>query len=144
MPQIDKRKGLTLKKMLNESLIIDLNNAKEVSVLTKKFTVSAKGRKAVIGTCQSTPERQGDKKDKWKCSIIGLEDDGPLSAQRCMVSCPCQRFNYGGFEYALSKVGAAKIKYGDGTPPHVMNPNLICGICKHLISLARDLIKRKL
>jgi hypothetical protein len=138
-----KKKGLSLKKMLHESLIIDLNNSKDVHVLTTKFAVSAKGRKAVIGTCQSAPKKNGEKSEKYKCSIIGLEDEGPLSAQKCQVSCPCQRFTFY-FEYALAKKGAAKIKYSNGEPPHVTNPALATGICKHLIALAKELTKKKL
>ena len=140
---IEKKKGLMLKKMIHESLIIDLNNAKDVHVLNKKFTTSAKGRHAVIGTCQSAPHKAGEKKEKWKCSIIGLENTGPLSAQRCMVSCPCQRFTFY-FEVALTKKGASKIKYSNGDMPHVTNPNMLTGLCKHLVALSRDLIKAKL
>lgn len=128
--------------MLYESLIIDLNNAKNVGILNIKVAESKKGRRAIIATCQSTPDRQGQVKDKHKCSIIGLEDNGPLSAQNCMVSCTCDRFKFY-FEYALTKKGAAKIKYCNGDPPHTTNPNLITGMCKHLIAVSRHLIKRK-
>jgi hypothetical protein len=138
-----KVKGLTLKKMLNESLIVDLNNSKNVHVLSSKFTVSAKGRKAVIGTCQSAQTKPSVKPDKYKCSIIGLENDGPLSAQKCMVSCPCERFTYY-WEVALTKKGAAKIHYSNGDMPVVTNPNMLTGICKHLIALAKELTKKKL
>lgn len=138
-----KKKGLSLRKMIKESLIIDRNNSKDVHVLSTKFTVSAKGRKAVIGTCQSAPKHAGQKSEKYKCSIIGLEDDGPLSEQRCMVSCPCERFTYV-FEVALMKKGAAKIKYSNGDMPHVTNPNMITGMCKHLIALSTELVKKKL
>lgn len=137
------KKGLTLKKMVTNSLILDRNNSKNVHVLTTKFTTSAKGRKAVIGTCQSAPKKAGEKTEKYKCSVIGLEDDGPLSAQKCMVSCPCERFTYY-CEYALTKKGAAKIKFCNGDPPVVTNPNMITGMCKHLIALSAELIKKKL
>lgn len=139
----EKKKGLMLRKMVKDSLIVDLNNSKDVSVLNTKFTTSAKGRKAVIGTCQSSPTKSGDVKPKYKCSIIGLENTDSLSDQRCMVSCECDRFMYY-FEYALMKKGAAKVKYSNGEPPVVTNPNLITGMCKHLISLSKYLIKRKL
>jgi hypothetical protein len=137
------KKGLSLKKMVNDSLIIDLNNGKDVHVLSTKFTVSAKGRKAVIGTCQSPPKKNGTASEKYKCSIIGLEDEGPLSAQKCMVSCPCERFTYY-FEVALAKKGASKIKYSNGDMPVVTNPHMITGLCKHLIALSKDLMKKKL
>jgi len=129
--------------MLNDSLIIDLNNSKDVKVLSAKMTTSSTGRKAILGTCQSIPKKPGQIKDKYKCSIIGLENDGPLSLQRCMVSCSCDRQKFM-FEYALSKKGAAKIKFSNGEAPNVTNPNMICGMCKHLISLSKYIIKRKM
>jgi hypothetical protein len=145
MAPVIKKQGLLLKKMLDESLIIDLNNSKQVKLSNIKFTVSAKGRKAVLATCQTvTEDKAGNVKmgDKHKCSIIGLENDGLLSKQRCMVSCSCSRFLYY-FEVALAAKGAAKIKYSDGSPPHVTNPNMITGMCKHLIALSKYLIKNK-
>jgi hypothetical protein len=138
-----KVKGLTLKKMMHESLIIDLNNSKNVHVLGTKFTLSAKGRKAVIGTCQSVQTKASHKPEKYKCSIIGLEDEGPLSAQKCMVSCPCERFTYY-YEVALTKKGASKVKYSNGDMPVVTNPNMLTGMCKHLIALSKELTKKKL
>jgi hypothetical protein len=137
----EKAKGLTLKKILSESIILDLNNAKDVHVTNVKETVSAKGRKAVVATCFSDPK--GNKvPTKYKCSVIGLEDDGPLSGQRCMFSCECDRYMYY-YEYALAQKGAAKIKFCNGNAPTVTNPSLIPGGCKHLIALSRKLVKEK-
>ena len=136
-----QKKGLLLSRIIKNGTIVDLNNARDVDVIDTKFTKSKNGRKAVIGYCQSVQE--GSKpKEKYKCSIIGLEGEMPLSEQRCMFSCNCSRFMYV-WEYALMRKGAAKIIFGNGEPPHQTNPHMLASGCKHLIALCRYLIKQK-
>jgi hypothetical protein len=128
-------KGLTLKKMMDNSLRDAIPKAKEDQLLSVTKMVSRKGRVALKARVQRLARKRGEKPEKHTCWIIGLEDEGPVSKQRCMVSCDCEAFKFM-WEYALTHYGASKIKYCNGMPPHITNPHLAPGICHHLTALA--------
>lgn len=136
-----KTTGLTLKKMMANSHHDALPKAKSDELLSITKTVSAKGRVAIKAKVKRKPKKPGDKPEKHSCWIIGLENEGPVSKQKCMVSCDCESFKFM-WEYALTYYGASKIKYSNGQPPHTTNPSLAPGICHHLTALAVHCISK--
>ena len=126
--------GLTLKKMLKNTPynIVDKSEEKHILKLEKK--VSKKGRTAVKAKVQRDKKGKTDKPDNHTCWIIGLDNEGPLSKQKCLVSCDCDNFKFQ-WEYALTHAGASKIKYSNGNPPTTTNPHLTHGVCSHLYAV---------
>lgn len=55
----------------------------------------------------------------------------------------CENFVYV-FEYANATMGASRLIYCNGQPPHYTNPGFAPGLCKHLVALAKIAIERNL
>ena len=133
-------KGLLLKKLIKSTPYNIVDKSSEKNILKVEKTVSKKGRSAVRAKVKREPKVR-DKPELHICWVIGLENDGPLSKQKCMVSCDCDNFKFQ-WEYALVHYGASKIKYSNGMPPHITNPNLVPGVCSHLYGVLEHIVNK--
>jgi hypothetical protein len=134
--------GLPLKKMIKNTPYNIIDKSSEKNILKVEKTLSKKGRTAVRAQVIREPKKNDKNKAlKHDCWVIGLENDGPVSSQKCMVSCDCENFKFQ-WEYALTHYGASKIKYSNGMPSHITNPNLVPGVCSHLYGLLETIIAK--
>lgn len=137
-------KGLTFKKMLRSTPYNIADKATEKNILNVTKTKSKKGRTALKARVRREPKAtDSSKAEKHTCWVIGLENEGPVSKQKCMVSCDCDNFKFQ-WEYALTHYGASKIKFSNGMPPHITNPNLVPGVCSHLYGVLEHAASKSL
>lgn len=96
------------------------------------------GRSKTTGQPRSVAKayskREGsDASNRYTSQVICLDGDSNVK-----VSCSCPDFYFHGWEYALSKQGAADIIYGNGQAPQKpVKP----GCCKHLFYHISQLVK---
>jgi hypothetical protein len=57
-----------------------------------------------------------------------------------ILTCDCSDWMFT-WEWVMAQHGAAEIIHGNGDPPHIKNPNMIPGVCKHLF-LSAGYIKK--
>lgn len=145
LPETDlTRKGLSLKKLLRTTPKLFHYNAEDVIIqkLDKKKTKT--GLPAVQAKAYSVDQYRPNKtKRVHDLYIIGLDSQTkPINGQRrVLVSCSCESYVFT-FEYANAKYGASKIIYGNGDAPDFTNPAQAPGMCKHLVALSNELIKK--
>lgn len=133
--------GLSFKIVMKSTPPYIQSHAGDKVVKSVKFSKSKLGRKACVAEVVKKMNKVGERVTVHKCSVIGKENDGPLSAQKCMYSCDCESFMYQA-EYALTQYGAAKIKFSDGSPAHTTNPGNVPLVCSHLYRLLARLLKQ--
>lgn len=143
------KKGMTLRQLIRATPRLMLNNAVDVELLEKKLTKTRSGMPAIRAvTVTNDPWRPGKVRRKHNTFIIGAELDKennpvkkPINRHRkIIVSCACESYVFT-FEYANAAHGASRIVYSNGEPPVMTNPQLAPGLCKHLVAVARLLIK---
>jgi hypothetical protein len=85
-----------------------------------------------------------DEKPPRKYIQIVLAQDGQpvYKTKQVWVSCSCKRFLYY-WEYALHKRNASEIRYGNGEPPMSTNPRLMISCCKHVLTVLRYCLAKK-
>lgn len=69
--------------------------------------------------------------------IMTAED---LRKMRCKCNCGCEDFRYS-FEVANARKGLSDIEVSNGQRPDVRNPRGKVGMCKHLLSLIKYLVR---
>lgn len=122
-------KGLTITRILSKQPAYIRASSEDVVVREYKPTKTKGGLPAIAGKTR-------DLKTKpirlHKFSVIGLEKEKTLSAQkRVKISCDCEFFLYY-CEFALWTWGAANIVYSNGDPAVVKNPGNAILACKHI------------
>ena len=151
LPETEKtRRGLTLRKLFRNTPRLMINNAMDVNVIKFKVTKTRSGMPAIQAvTLTDDPWRPNRTKRPRDTFIIGLDVDKqgekdinkPVNAhKRVIVSCSCEDYMFR-WEYANAAHGASRIIYGNGDPPEYTNPLLAYGLCKHLVALAKKIIK---
>jgi hypothetical protein len=81
---------------------------------------------------------------KFNHVIIKLEgEEKPFYKSRALVSCNCSDFTYT-FEWVLKERGNSQIVHSNGDSPDSRNPRYVTGSCKHLLTLYKHIIDRKL
>lgn len=141
-PDNKYEKGLSLKQLLNATPALMHNNAKFTGVKSLRHANTRNGMPAIRAKVWS---QIGKTRQVYSCDIIAKEDpEKPIYKQkRVLVSCDCENFMYT-WEFADNHWGAAKIKYSNGEPPVATNPGYHPGMCKHLVCLAKEIIRNKL
>lgn len=150
----DTRKGLTLRKLMRNTPKLFVNNAEFVDILDMKKAKTRTGMPALIGKLLTNdPLYYGHTKTPKAVHLIGLDKnelgkpdfDKPINKHRkVMLQCSCESYVFFGFEYSNAAHGAARIIYGNGQPPVVMNPQQAYGCCKHAYRLGLEAVKRGL
>jgi hypothetical protein len=139
-------KGLSLKKLFqNTPRLITLRGI-ETSVKKLKNTKTASGLPAVTSVCiHRDPYRPDALTREHKVHVIGRVRGLKISdrKQKVLVSCDCENFVYY-WEFADAKYGAARLIYGNGEKPVFTNPGESPGLCKHLSATATEIISRGL
>lgn len=148
------RKGLTLRKLLRNTPKLFVNNADFVDILDLKKVKTRTGMPALVGKLLTNdPLYAGHTKTPKSVHLIGLDKnelgkpdfDKPINKHRkVMIQCSCESYVFYGFEYSNAAHGAARIIYGNGEPPTVMNPQQAYGCCKHSYKLGLEAIRRNL
>ena len=69
--------------------------------------------------------------------IMTAED---LRKMRCKCNCGCEDFKYS-FEVANAKKGLSSVEVSNGQSPDIRNPDGKVGMCKHLLSLIKYLVR---
>lgn len=69
--------------------------------------------------------------------IMTAED---LRKMRCKCNCNCEDFKYS-FEVANAKKGLSSVEVSNGQSPDIRNPDGKVGMCKHLLSLIKYLVR---
>jgi hypothetical protein len=144
------RKGLTLRKLMQTTPRLFVNNSNWVDILDLKKTATKSKMPAIAATLLTNdPNQAGYTKIRRKCHIVGLDKNKegkpdqakPVNKHRkVMCQCSCEAYVFYGAEYANALHGAARIIYGSGAPPNFTNPSMVPHLCKHLYRLAREII----
>jgi hypothetical protein len=134
-------KGLSLKALIKFTPAYIRANAQDVII--KKYVANAitkGGYPAVTAICQDLIESQR----KHICSIVGKnKDEDSLAKQsQVIVSCACENYMYY-WEYSNFKNGCSRIIYSNGQPALITNPSNHPALCKHLYTLAVQVMSRK-
>jgi hypothetical protein len=132
--------GLSLRQIVNATPPYIKSHARDVVVKVLKPVRTKGGLPAYRAKTQSM--RRGA--PVYDTSVIGKQVGLPVSSQKhVLVSCSCDWF-WSHCEFALHHWGSALIKYSNGQPAIVTNPSNHPMGCKHVIAVARELIKNKL
>ena len=138
---------LTLKYLLSKSLPLHRDTAPDVAIRgVKARKRRSNGNPAIVAKVQSKGYVRGTSPPKkhpiYEAIIEGMMGEGSkVSDKYVSVSCSCEYFLYN-CEYALAKQGASQIRYSNGQPPVVRNPQEKPILCKHLTRLAQEVIAK--
>lgn len=137
--------GLTLRQLLEITpTSIKTRAATQVLVLTASKGKTEDGRGIVIAKTKSkTPTVTAVPREH--VTVIESLDGYKISESgaHVKVSCDCGFFTFV-CEYALTKYGASTIKYCNGQPPNITNPEERPFLCKHLAILGLALLRRNM
>jgi hypothetical protein len=136
-----KRKGgLSLRQALLFTPPYNFNKAKDVVVKAYNPKGRTKsGYPAIIGTLLTV---DGEHHTPKQVTIIGFEKGVKIKDQaKVLVSCNCGNWTFV-WEYAMSTWGAANIIHSNGQPASWTNSSNHPGVCKHLVALAKLVIKQ--
>lgn len=127
--------GLKLRDIMSRQPIYIINKANDVEV---SKLVRTKSKKAGLPAVTAHVIDPSSRNNGHNCQIV-VVDTPRISAPNLItgnvkVSCDCEWFMYY-CEYALSKWGAANIKFSNGEPAYTTNPGNVALICKHLYAL---------
>jgi hypothetical protein len=133
------RKGMTLRKLMQNTPKLFANNGKYVDIIGINKTLTRSKMPAIVATMLTRdPNQPGHTKIPRKVYVIGLDKDKegkpdsnkPINRhRRVMVQCPCEGYIFYGAEYSNALHGAARIIYGNGEPPLMSNPAMIPHLC---------------
>jgi hypothetical protein len=134
-------KGLSIKQLVKYFIPYNVVKSRDVVIkaLSKKKTKS--GGPAIVATCV---DMTGAKRPH-KCTVVG-KDPSVLTLvgqEKVLISCDCEDF-WATYEYALTQWGASQIKYCNGDPAVVKNPQNYPGCCKHLTRLIKEISVKKM
>lgn len=130
--------GLSIKQLLRATPPYIKNNAQDVIIKALKEAKTKAGLPAVRSKTMTLGSRH---RQVYETTVIGKEQDIPLSQQKhVLVSCSCDWF-WSHCEYALHHWGSAVIKFSNGEPASVTNPSNQPLLCKHLVSLVKTIVE---
>lgn len=126
--------SLTVKQLLNKQPPYIVNHAASVRLTKVKRAETKKhGLPAILATAY---DPQGSERGH-ACQVVAVKSkrhEPTIKAGLVKVSCDCEFFTYY-CEYALTKWGAANIRYSNGEPASSTNPQNFPLLCKHLYKL---------
>lgn len=133
-------RGLTLQQIFQKTTPGRIELANHVVVRNLKFGISKKLGipKAIAQTFSKDRDADGKPKTFKYTTAIEFHPEGKVK-----VACSCADHLYR-WEYALAKRNASYFTYSNGQPPVDTNPKLICGCCKHVVKLSKELKRQKL
>lgn len=141
------KRGMSLRQLIRCTPKLFLYNATEVRARLVETKKTATGRPVVYGQMVTDDPWRRDKIRRiHETYIIGMGDDDKLPVhkhKKVLIQCSCENFVYV-FEYANASVGASRLIYSNGEYPHMTNPQLAPGCCKHVIALAKIAIEKNL
>ena len=129
----DTLSGLSLKQLVRATPPYIKSNADDVVVKALRPSTTKGGLPGIRAKTVTVARRL---RNVYDTTIVGKEKGTPVSAQKhVLVSCSCDWF-WSHCEYALHHWGSATIKYSNGEPASVTNPQNQPMLCKHLVKLA--------
>lgn len=113
------------------------------TTITKAETSMRNGKKGIKFTAKgraATDKVYYDVMVELYPDMLPSKKDGVLRYEalddhtKCYVECTCpaQVFN---FEWVLWKAGSSPRRHATNKPPHITNPDMIPGVCKHLYKM---------
>lgn len=72
---------------------------------------------------------------------IGFSDYTKNLNSSVWVHCDCKHFKFR-CEWVLDQLGASSLIYSQNRPPRITNPNQVPGVCKHVLNILDDAMKR--
>ena len=140
-------KGMTLRQLIKATPRIFINNAVDVEAARVDMKKTKTGRPVISGRMVThDPWRKDRVRRVHEAYIVGMGDEPSVPVNRhkkVLAQCGCENFVYV-FEYANATMGASRLIYCNGQPPHYTNPGFAPGLCKHLVALAKIAIERNL
>ncbi len=133
--------GLSLRQLLKATPPYIKSNAGDTVIKSLKQAITKGGLPGIRAKTQTPGSRVPGAYDT---TIVGKERDLPVSRQKhVLVSCSCGWF-WSHCEYALNHWGSAIIKYSNGEPAVVTNPQNHPLLCKHLVALAETVLEERM
>lgn len=133
----NKLTGLSLRQLVRATPPYIKSNANEVTIKALKEATTKGGLPGVRAKVWAATSRS---RTVYDSSFVGKEKDIPISKQKhVLASCSCDWF-WSHCEYALHHWGSAVIKYSNGEPATVTNPQNHPLLCKHLVRLAEEIV----
>ena len=125
--------GLSLKQLVRATPPYIKSNADDVVIKALKQATTKVG---LPGVRAKTITASKKIREVYDTTFVGKEKGIPISAQKhVLASCSCSWF-WANCEFALAHWGSAVIKYSNGEPASVTNPQNHPMLCKHLVKLA--------
>lgn len=133
--------GLKLKQLLDKQPPYVINKASGLRITKVQKAESKKTGLPAVTAVVIDPESNNK---GHKCQIVTIETPKNVSPDlktgHVKVSCDCEWFTFY-CEYALTKWGAANIRYSNGEPAYTTNPSNYPLVCKHLYSLGKKVLR---
>lgn len=144
-PQVQQKRGkgngLTVTQLLNAQPRYIFNSAEDVVIRTMDRGTTKLGFPGLRATCDVKTSKHPS---PHRMSVVGSEKGVPIhKAKAVIVRCSCEFFMYT-CEYALTQWGAARIKFSNGEPALVTNPQNHPIVCKHLCKFLETIKQHKL
>jgi hypothetical protein len=117
--------------------ITDSKYAPDVSLIKIRAYSASDGFTTRTITIDGKPPR------KWNQIVIAQDDLPIYRTQHIWVSCNCPRFLYF-YEKSLELKGASSIRFSNGALPIQTNARLIASSCKHILTVMRYCLTKKI
>lgn len=130
---------LTIKQILKAT-----PKDRRIRSLNVKLIINKKEKQRISFTAYSIHDAEGRivrNPKKYKVLVLMLDTVGSFKTAKVKVDCECADY-WSTFEVALHKQGAADIKHSNGELPHIKNPTLVPGVCKHLYAALTLLLNK--
>ena len=125
--------SLTIKQLIEKQPSYIINGSREIRIGNVRNTKSKKtGLPAIQAEAKSRSSNS-----THTCQIVSISDSSLNGFVK--VSCSCDFFKYY-CEYALYQWGAANIRYSNGKPARVTNPENYPLVCSHIMALFRKIM----
>lgn len=132
-----QRSTITFARMFANASVTDAKYAPDVSVIRFSKYADDDGFGFRTITLDQKPPRKYNQ-------VILAQDDQPIRKTRQIyVSCNCPRFLYY-YEVVLAKKNASSIRFSNGEWPAQTNPRGVVSCCKHLLTVMRYCLVKKL
>lgn len=135
------KKGITLRKLLKEQPPYIRNNAEGLIIKRAEKATTKKGYPAARFIVASASVSGKN----YEITVVGKHSELKLSEknQLVVVHCSCSFF-WSYCEYALTQHAASTIKYCNGQPAVVNNPDNFPLICKHLYRCLTAIVEKQI
>ncbi len=142
-------KGLSIRRMVANSLKVDLLNTEQVTLASIKMSkrplllgrVSYPVRVVLTKTVtrvRGEPARTY--MQEWRAADPTYAGD-LKTCPAVIVYCPCERFKFV-YDYALFRKNASELRSSLPSAPTMTNPTLKSGLCKHCLVGAKAILER--